>query len=313
MRCIVCAIAKQENQYIYEWAKHHLEIGFSHLHIYDNNDVDGERIEDVFRGTDIERDVTIHDVRGMKCMQLEVYQECYDRENFDWCAFIDIDEFITFTNPHKTISEFLKDKQEFEAVHLNWLCYGDDEQLESDGRGVVERITHPIQPIDFKAQYITIPENAHIKSIIRKGLKIDWNVPCSPTVFVSPHTPAGLANVCNELGSPVSNKPWAQISHNVCYVAHYITKTITEYGMKVQRRSADGDSCYHSYSRYFRYNRMTIKKLNRLKAISKQTDLISIIADVIKWWNFKHRTIFGKCYKQYNRMINEEKRYEYAF
>ena len=162
MHCIVCAIAKQENQYIYEWAKHHLEIGFSHLHIYDNNDVEGECIEDVFRGTDIEGDVTIHDVRGKKCMQLKVYQECYEREDFDWCAFIDIDEFISFTDPQMSIDTFLKDKQEFEAVHLNWLCYGDDEQLDSDGRGVLERIIHPIEPMNFKAQYYTIPENCHI-------------------------------------------------------------------------------------------------------------------------------------------------------
>ena len=93
MKCVVCAIAKQENVYIYEWANYHLNIGFSHIHIYDNNDLDGESIADVFVGTNIENKITIHDVRGKICMQLVVYQDCYDNEDFDWCAFIDIDEF----------------------------------------------------------------------------------------------------------------------------------------------------------------------------------------------------------------------------
>lgn len=312
MKCIICAIAKNENLYIYEWAKHHLEIGFSHLHIYDNNDVDGERITDVFKRTEIENSITIHDVRGKTSMQLEVYQRCYEQEDFDWCAFIDIDEFITFTNPQMTISEFLRDKQEFEAVHLNWLCYGDDGQLRSDGRGMLERISHPIQPLDFKAQYITIPENAHIKSIVRKGLKIDWKVKVDGMPYATPHTPAGLQNVCNAKGENIRNMPWMELDFRTCYVAHYITKTIEEYAIKVQRRAADSNSYYHTYARFFRYNRLSLRKLCAIKKISSHTRAIPIIVDAIKWWNFSHSKIVRSFYKQYRRMLKEEKEYGYA-
>ena len=311
MKYAVCAIAKNENRYIYEWTKHHLQIGFSHIHIYDNNDVDGERIEDVFLGTDIEDKVTIHDVRGKTCMQLEVYQECHEREEFDWCAFIDIDEFITFTNPKMTIAEFLKDKKDFEAVHLNWLCYGDDDQLKSDGRGVLDRIAHPIQPLDFKAQYITISENAHVKSIIRKGLKIDWNGIVDGMPYATPHTPAGLQKVCNAKGEIVRNMPWMKLDHSICYVAHYITKTIEEYAIKVQRRAADSNSYYHTYTRFFHYNRLSLRKLCAIQKISSHARVIPILVDAFKWWNFSHRTTVSRLYKQYQRMLKEENEYGY--
>lgn len=310
MRCVVCAIAKQENQYIYEWAKHHLDVGFVHLHIYDNNDIDGERIIDVFRGTDIESQITIHDVRGMTCMQVPVYQQCYVQEDFDWCAFIDIDEFITFTKPRMNICDFLSDKQRFEAVHLNWLCYGDDGQLTSDGRNVRERFEHPIEPLNFKAQYITIPENAHIKSIVRKGLPIEWNRSCVGMPWPTPHTPAGLHNVCNDLGVEVRNLPWAVISHSTCFVAHYITKTITEYGLKVQRRTADSNRYSHSYARFFRYNRISLKKLFVIKRISPKTQIFPIIQDVIKWWMFTHHLLVSWCYREYRRKYKKEKKFE---
>lgn len=310
MNCIVCAIAKQENRYIYEWAKHHLEIGFKHLHIYDNNDVDGERIEDVFRGTDIEGDVTVHDVRGMKCMQLKVYQECYEREDFDWCAFIDIDEFITLTDPKMTIAAFLEDKQDYEAVHLNWLCYGDDGQLKSDGRGVRERLRNPIQPIDFRSQYITLPDNAHIKSIICKGLKIEWEKPCEGMSYATPHTPGLLTKVCNERGEKVKNLPWARMNHEKAYVAHYITKTIEEYSVKVGRTAADSNMPTHLYSRFFRYNTMTIRKLGYIYGLNRGKkgwdDIREVIRESILWWHMRHHTkVASRSLKYKNRMALE--------
>ena len=306
MKCVICAIAKQENQYIYEWAKHHLDVGFVHLHIYDNNDIDGERITDVFRGTDIEGQITIHDVRGMTRMQMKVYQQCYEQEDFDWCAFIDIDEFITFTKSRMNICDFLSDKQRFEAVHLNWLCYGDDGQLMSDGRGVRERFKHPVEPLDFKVSYITIPENSHIKSIVRKGLPVEWNKPCDGMQFPNPHTPSGLHSICNDMGVEVRNLPWAKISHGTCYLAHYVTKTITEYGVKVHRRAASTNTYTYSYSRFFKYNRISLKKYLVIKSKSPETQLLSIIRDVIQWWMFTHHLLVSWCYREYLRKFKQE-------
>lgn len=175
MRCVICAIAKNENRYIVEWLKYHISIGFDHIFLYDNNDVYGERIEWVLTPEVIPY-VTIFDVRGKKYIQKEIYNVCYYSYEFDWCAFIDIDEFITFTSESKfkKITEFLSDKKQYDAVHLNWKCYGDGGVLNSQDSSVISRFKEPIEPIDFKCMY-DFPENNHIKSIVKSGLFIDWN------------------------------------------------------------------------------------------------------------------------------------------
>ena len=207
------------------------------------------------------------------------------------------------------ISDFLSDKQRFEAIHLNWLCYGDDGQLTSDGRGVRERFKHPIKPLDFKAEYITILENAHIKSIVRKGLPVDWNKPCDGMRFPNAHSPSGLHSVCNDMGVEVRNLPFARISHGVCYLAHYVTKTIAEYEMKVHRRAASTNKYTYSYARFFKYNRISLKKLLFIKRASPETHILSIIRDVIKWRMFSHHLLVSWCYEEYRKEYNKVKQY----
>lgn len=306
MNCIVCAIAKQENLYVYEWAKHHLNIGFSQIHIYDNNDIVGESITDVFRGTDIEDQIIIHDVRGKTCMQLVVYQHCYDNEDFDWCAFIDIDEFITFVEPSMCIQNFLSNKTQFDAIHLNWLCYGDNEQITSDGRPVRERIKQPIKPINFKSQYVLIPENAHVKSILRKGRNLIWDTRSQVFPWSNPHTPGNVKLVCNELGDGIINSPWNALNHQVCYIVHYITKTISEYSVKMQRRSADHNRNYHDFVRFFAYNKLTIRKVMWIKQVYPQTKIYSILIDLLKWKLLYGKTLLSRFFKKYKKKVKEE-------
>lgn len=39
----ICAIAKNEESYLIEWLDHHLNLGFNHVYIIDNNDQTGLR------------------------------------------------------------------------------------------------------------------------------------------------------------------------------------------------------------------------------------------------------------------------------
>ena len=285
MNCIICAIAKLENDYIYEWAKYHLALGFSAIHIYDNNDIDGEKIADVFNGTECEDHVIIHDVRGQRFVQKKVYQMCYDNEIFDWCAFIDIDEFITFSKESaaKTINDFLKDKNNWEAVHLNWMCFGDCGMVYNSHQPVLERFKFAKKPRDFYYTYINRPENEHIKSIIRKGAIVDW---CKDENSFSsnPHTPYGLTLVCDSRGMQVNNSPFSSICHKIAYVRHFSTKTIEEYTIKVTRQCADVMSVnFYSFPKFFRINRLTPRKILWLKKNHPEISLLSCFKERIKF------------------------------
>lgn len=274
MKYIICAIAKLENQYLLEWANYHLAIGFSCIHIYDNNEIDGERVADVFQDAEFDAKVIVHDVRGQKYMQKKVYQDCYDNEEFDWCAFIDIDEFITFApmSGLKSIDDFLKDKEAWDAVHLNWMCYGDGCAVCNDGRPVLERFDAAKKPVGFYYSYINCPENSHVKSIIKKGLKIDW-IADGIAYESNPHTPFGLNKVCNALCEPVQNTPFSDIVHDVAFVRHYTTKTIEEYAVKVSRQCADCNAVFYSFPKFFRINKPTYSKFRWLKKHYPETKL----------------------------------------
>ncbi len=40
MKSAICAISRNENNYLEEWITYHLHLGFNHIFIYDNNNPD---------------------------------------------------------------------------------------------------------------------------------------------------------------------------------------------------------------------------------------------------------------------------------
>lgn len=40
MKSAICSIARNENEYLDEWVTYHLNLGFDHIFIYDNNNPD---------------------------------------------------------------------------------------------------------------------------------------------------------------------------------------------------------------------------------------------------------------------------------
>lgn len=264
MECVICAIAKQENAYLYEWAEYHIGIGFSHIYLYDNNDMDGENPISVFMGTPIQDKITIIDVRGKKYWQLIAYQHCTDTYRYDWCAYIDIDEFITFTD-NITISDFLRRfSGTIHAIHLNWLCYGDCGFVHKQKR-VLSMYRNFIEPLDFCFTYDDIEEYAHIKSIVRGGVYCDWR--STETTFrVTPHTPYLDGYVANARGEVILNQPFARRNYWVAYIRHYTTKSLEDYYTKIQRQAADYDGIVYSIAKYFRVNQLTIGKLMFIKS-----------------------------------------------
>lgn len=286
---MVCSIAKNENQYLSEWVEYHLSIGVSRIYIYDNNDVDGERVNDAFGQSTISSHVSVIDVRGKKFVQKKVYDEFYKTYEFDWCAFIDIDEFITLpaNGSCHDVSAFLADCAGFDAVHLNWQCFGDNGHIRKSEAAVLQRFTKPLTPFDFKYTYITIPENCHIKSIIRKGLNISW-ISGTDEWGSNPHTPNGLQNVCNARKEKIPNSPFSDICFDGAYIRHYMTKSLEEYAVKIQRQCADCEANFYSYPKYFRANRLTVKKVAFLKRQGFIKNVRPLLSESIKYWFLNH-------------------------
>lgn len=152
MKIALCAIAKNENLYIREWVEWYKNLGISKIFLYDNNDIDGERFEDVINDYIESGFVEIIDRRGItktvstdqdgQTLQGLSFQDCYDTHynEYDWICFFDIDEFLEMSNDYNlfTFLNLFKDKL-CDGIHVQWRMYGDNNLLYYDDRSVFER------------------------------------------------------------------------------------------------------------------------------------------------------------------------------
>ena len=259
LKTAVVCIARLEGKYINEWVNHYLGLGFDKVIIADNNhDEDGENLGSMFKDNP---NVIVEDYRNKVGYQMKCYSELYAKykNEFSWIAFFDVDEFLEVRN--NDIKDYLKDKDDFDCVMVNWLCFGDNDQIYADySKPMQERFKEPL-PVDIKVQY-NFAENFHIKSILKGGLET--------AVFGgNPHCCDNQLKCCNASGIQVDNRPWQAIDYRQAFLKHYVTKSLEEWYTNKMKRGS-GDRPYETFilfykDRYFRYNKPTQEKLDWLK------------------------------------------------
>lgn len=267
----LCCIAKMENDYIRFYVEYYKALHFDKIIIYDNNDQDGEKFEEVIDDYIQSGYVEIIDFRGRKVAQLSAYQDCYERFNklYDWIAFFDVDEFLTFNDKTIDIHGFLAQKKfrPFQVMHINWKIYGDNELLDNDGRNVVERFVEPVLPLNFTTR--ELPWNCHVKSFVRGGLSgIFWDA--------TPHTISSkYYKCCNSEGFSVNiNSPFQDIEFKSVFLRHYRTKTIGEWVKNKMSRGVPDRSEADwrealSIEQFFEYNKRTEEKTRYVEELLK--------------------------------------------
>ena len=259
MNILLCCIAKTENQYIREFIEYYKTLGVSHICIFDNNDKDGERFESVIQDYIDDGFVTVIDYRGKKVCQLLAYQDCWDRyrREYDWIMFFDCDEFLEIIDGN--LHDYLESFPDADVIKVNWKIYGDNNLVVNDGRPVRERFTEALPP-DIHIHYRNIPENDHIKSIIRTRTDIVWNRARNPHVPLIRNT----AKVYRSDGtvSKVPASPWEPCDYSRAILHHYTTKTAEEWRDKMKRGYPDQSDCSLTLniSKFFKYNEITEEK-----------------------------------------------------
>lgn len=270
IRTLVCGIAKLENDYIREWVEHYKKLGFTNVVIYDNNDIEGERFDDVISDYIESGFVIIENARGKTCYQWPAYIECYKKYNadYDWIGYFDIDEFLELKKVI-TIDEYLSQEKfnDFEVVYVNWKIYTDSDKITYSPKPVQERFTKTMaykKPVKYP-----FPENNHHKSFVR-GRGAFENLEFKARY--GSHTPCNAIKCCNSIGEKVPMEFWSPYVYDEAFLKHYQTKSLEEWITKKQvRRYPDSPpelNVYHphlSIQFYFNINEMTKEKLKYLK------------------------------------------------
>jgi O-antigen biosynthesis protein len=119
----ICAIVKNEADYIYEWLAYHYAVGVERFFIFDNGSNDDTLV--MIKSWPNSNLVTVIDW-PYEAGQVPAYREMITahRDASEWCAFIDIDEFLC-PKGHLSVPDVLRSlPPDCGALYVHWLMFG---------------------------------------------------------------------------------------------------------------------------------------------------------------------------------------------
>ncbi|HMP89378.1 MAG TPA: glycosyltransferase family 92 protein [Kiritimatiellia bacterium] len=134
----VCAIFKNEADYLDEWLAFHTGIGVDHFFLYNDQSVnDYKRVLAPWMK---DGKITLVDWPGHG--QVKAYNHCLQsmRNRSRWLAFIDIDEFL-FSPAKQDIREALDSFRNESAIFVYWLLFGSSGHKTRPSAPVLEAYT----------------------------------------------------------------------------------------------------------------------------------------------------------------------------
>ena len=257
----LCAIAKWENLYLKFYIEHYRHLGYDHIYLYDNNNIDDEKVEDLIKKYINNGFVTLIDYRGYRGKknnpQMEAYYDCYDKhyQEYDWLSFFDLDEYLILKPKGIKIDNFLESERykDCPIVKINWLLYSDNDQIEYENKPFTKRFTKLSK---HKSTGSTI------KSIMRGNISYQ-----NFSKSYSPHYLYKKTKSCSSSGKPSQSTYYINPpDYNFAILNHY-TRTISEYVKKIKRGRAVVKSVLskrrlkHFFNSFFAGNNKTHEKV----------------------------------------------------
>ena len=282
LKVCICTLGKEENRYIKEFVEHYKNYGVDKIYLYDNNDIDGEKFENVIQKYVDNKFVEINNWRGIKgkSTYYKIMDSCYQtyHDYYDWLIFYEIDEFI-YLKKYKNIKSFLINHRfnQCESIQLNWVHMSDNNQLFYENKTLNERFTEKGKNI-IKNRKNKI---CYVKSIIKGGLK---NV-----VINNNHLLNKKLKACNGFGEKSQLKKIMSLKpdYEFNYIKHYYGKSVQEFIEKINRgdllRGNKKKVINWAIKKFFYINKITTEKVEYIqKHIGKKYDLTKYIKK-IKW------------------------------
>ena len=231
----ICAMIKDEHPYIREWALHHKSLRFDKIFIYDDHSsypYDAE-IGDLISSGFIEISQWEGNQWSRQSRAYNQFVWSKEWEDEDYCAFIDIDEFIFFDTA-KTIEEFMSLYKEFAGVGLNWRLYNANGRINAP---------HNISTIEAYTQEFEYYE-PRIKVIGR--LK---DIQSFPSVHHFKPLKGRLVTTDNHTITGMEHQPESFING---HIKHYITKSWEDWIRRLKRGNIT--SGLRTIDTFFKFN-----------------------------------------------------------
>ena len=265
VKVCICTLGKKENLYIREFIDYYKNYKVDKIFIYDNNEPNGEKFEDIISDYISTGFVEIINFRGIIGPHYKVFTNCYNKNYkiYDWMIFYDIDEYIHLRD-FNNIKYFLNKKRfkKCQAIQLNWIFHTDNNLLYYDNRSLFERF--PMIEKNAKERRKGVYEG--IKTILRGNVE---------TNIYDIHFLNSSLKSCDGFGNiRMSNyfmTNYTDFKYN--YIHHFYTKSTEEFIKKVKRGSATRgfkeDFMRERINVYFYLNDITIDKIKMIENKTK--------------------------------------------
>jgi hypothetical protein len=223
---IIVCIAKKEHDYIEEFVKYHLAIGFSHIFIYDNEDQ--PTYDTLLHKYIVSEQVSVihfpgnNSNIGVQYIALHQFMNnIINDSTITHVAHIDIDEYIVLKK-HATICDFIQEYivGDCAGIGMNWRFFGSSNHTEKSSDPMTQRFTMCEQN-----------GNEHIKTLFKKEYYHTYNtVHDIVTNYGQIYSTNGSV-----IHGPCSNYP----ELSVIQLNHYKCKTLPEFRFIRERGRAD--------------------------------------------------------------------------
>ena len=253
----LCTPAKNENRYIREFVEHYEKYGVDKIFLYDNNDIEGEKFDEILSDY-IEKDfVEVRDWRGKAKALMQMMNDCYQTnyQIYDWLIFYELDEYIHLSN-YTNVKPFLNLPRfkHCEVIYLNLICHTDNNLIDYDNRSLAERFPRTV-PKYKKGGY-----RLEIKSILRGHIP---NIEITNNHLLSTdlHNCNGYGNKNRYYYKTYSN----QNDYKNYYIDHYYSKSTEEFIEKLNKGDVYLDTLKYVMQRvdkYFTQSEITKEKID---------------------------------------------------
>ena len=279
LKVCICTLGKEENRYIKEYVEHYKNYGVDKIYLYDNNDIEAERFEDVINEYIKTKFVEIIDWRGVKgtSTYYSIMDSCYQTnyDKYDWLIFYEIDEFL-YLKEYNNIKTYLANKKfdKCESIQLNWVHMSDNNQLFYEDKPLYIRFTETGKNVN-KNKYNRI---CFVKTIIKGHLK---NINITHNHLLNKNLKA-----CDGFGkkSKVNKIENLNPDYEHNFIRHYYSKTVQEFIEKINRgdllRGNNKKIIEWAIEKFFLINKITIEKIKYIqKYLGKEYNLTKYIND----------------------------------
>ena len=224
IKVALCTMGKNENLYVKEFISYYIKLGIDEIIIYDDNDLNSEKISDMI-DFEFKECVKIYETKKLNISdQSQAFTDCYEKYKvmFNWMLMIDMDEYLYIKKD--TLKNYLLKPvfNKCDFIKFQWVIPTDNNHLYYENKPLFER---------FKGPYIN---SIFIKSIIRGNISRLKYWVHSPLISPERNTS------CNNIGKKINTnniniESINKLDTKKAFIIHFKYKSTEEFIKKIKR------------------------------------------------------------------------------